>query len=297
MRTPPVRLFILTLLLAPIAGCANTSFLPDAVSQSRPGTGFQTQSAFLNGHEKKFTVYLPDDYTPGRRYPTILFLHGVFAGGSDGTRPVAQGLGEYIAKHPKSFPFIVLFPQSPVGFWTRQSDRDDAVALLDHARSLYSIDPDRISLIGVSAGGHGAWRIAAAQPNRFCALVTFSGQSAPIPPENLVHLPIRCYHYLMDPLVGSYQSLSMVQDINRAGGHAQLTTVDGFGHYVWERVYGDPFFAWLMEQRRQPLAPQLASHSELTATAKDAMNAKVRREGKSKDDEVVVHHKDVPTEN
>src|SRR5437763_247570 len=96
---------LLTGLLIVASGCGSTSFIPTVNSQVRPGTGFVTRTADLNGRERGYTIFIPENYTPAKSWPTILFIHGYLAGGTDGVRPVSQGLGEYISHHPKDFPF------------------------------------------------------------------------------------------------------------------------------------------------------------------------------------------------
>src|ERR1051325_4143977 len=155
------RLLILLVIASLLAGCGSTGFVQETNAQLRPGTGFITQTTTLNGQQRGYTLFLPESYSPSKTWPTILFIHGYLAGGSDGVRPVSQGLGKYIADHPKEFPFIVLFPQSDKGAWHRKRDREEAIALLHQMKKEYAIDPDRVSLIGVSTGAHGAWQIAA----------------------------------------------------------------------------------------------------------------------------------------
>ena len=55
--------------------------------------------------------------------------------------------------------------------WENFSRRDALEALAD-ATQRVAIDPQRVWLAGVGAGGHGAWRLAALQPDRYAAVAT-----------------------------------------------------------------------------------------------------------------------------
>ena len=53
--------------------------------------------------------FVPHGYTPQRKWPIILYLHGASARGTDGRVQTATGLGSYVKAHAKTFPFLVVF--------------------------------------------------------------------------------------------------------------------------------------------------------------------------------------------
>jgi poly(3-hydroxybutyrate) depolymerase len=114
-----------------------------------------------DGTESKYVVFVPHNYDGKKPYPTILFLHGSGATGTDGRAQVKNGLAPAIRKQEKSFPFIAVFPQSHEGSW-RSSSRDGqrAVLILDQVARDFRVDAKRISLTGLSMGAKvcGAWR-------------------------------------------------------------------------------------------------------------------------------------------
>ena len=61
--------------------------------------------------EHKYVLFLPADYTPEKKWPLILFLHGAGERGTDGMKQTKIGLGTYVKAREKTFPFIVVFPQ------------------------------------------------------------------------------------------------------------------------------------------------------------------------------------------
>jgi len=261
-RMKPMSRLIFPLLLS-FVGCAeSTDFLP-RTNQHMPATsGFFSERMLFNGQERNFVLFLPKNYTPEKKYPTILFLHGLNGAGSDGLQQVATGLGRYMADHCNNFPFIVIFPQADRN-WFDRFNQDQAIAALEEVQSRYSIDADRIYLCGISLGGYGAFVLGARYPDRFAAITTMSGLSEERVAGKLINVPIWCFHYETDPFVGCHNSERMVHLINAAGGQAKLTKVPGFGHYVWNKVYGDDFFNWLLNQRLHP-----ASHSGESPTAR-----------------------------
>ena len=74
--------------------------------------------------------------------PAVLFLHGLFEGGNDGTTATSVGLGPAVKEHPERFRSIIVFAQ------TSHSWRDDdelplAMATLDDAQKNFGIDRGR----------------------------------------------------------------------------------------------------------------------------------------------------------
>ena len=74
-------------------------------------TGFVDKVYRDAAGEHKYVVFVPHGYTPERKWPIILYLHGASARGTDGRVQTATGLGAYVKAHAKTFPFLVVFPQ------------------------------------------------------------------------------------------------------------------------------------------------------------------------------------------
>ena len=105
-----------------------------------------------------YLLYLPDDYEKSDKpFPLILFLHGAGESGSNLSNVKKHGPPKLIAAG-KTFPFIVVSPQSPGGGWNPEALN----GLLDEVESKYRVDKDRVYLTGMSMGGGGTWTLAAA---------------------------------------------------------------------------------------------------------------------------------------
>jgi predicted peptidase len=227
-----------------------------STSHFPPGTGFTRHQLDIDGRERTVWVFVPKDYDPGRRYPAILFLHGLFeAGSGSGVSAVSAGLGPVIASDPESWPFITIFPQSD-GTWRGDAREKLAITSLDFARSAWSIDEDRVILAGLSFGGLGTWQIGARHANRFAALVPVSGLRATEEIDRLVAMPVWAFSMSGDIWVVSENSEEMCEAITDRGGQARLTEFAGVGHDCWDRAVAESDLVdWMLEQRRQPARP------------------------------------------
>src|SRR5438067_1055263 len=199
-----------------LMGCGGLN-MSSANARAPKGTGFMVKNIAANGETRKYGVFVPHDYSPQKRWPVIVFLHGVLQAGSDGTTNMGEGIGPTIAKSPEHYPFIVVFPQSS-GDWTGDARDRLAIACLDAVQHDYSTDPDRVVLTGLSNGGYGVWHIAADHPERFAALVPVAGQPSYDDCPKLTHIPIWCVHNSGDFIIFASGSREMCKRIKEAGG-------------------------------------------------------------------------------
>jgi predicted peptidase len=228
-------------------------------------TGFVRREFYFDGKPQTLWVFLPKSYTPGIKFPTIVFLHGLFEAG-DGTAALSGGLGPVIAEHPDTWPFITLFPQS-TGTWRGEVRERLAIAALDFAQQQYSIDSDRVVLAGLSYGALGTWQIGAKHPDRFAALVPVSGHSATDLVQRLALLPVWAFDMRDDPIVKAQNSEDMVSEIKKRGGIARLTEFLGVGHDCWDQaVHQSDLVDWMLKQRRRNISPSVVTSE--TAVAK-----------------------------
>lgn len=147
---PIIRRFIVTILCV--------SFLLGTRSEASDSDGITVLSdlAFLDeGREEKLDLYLPkaDGENPGRR-PAVIFIHGgSFVGGDKAQKGavyncerlaeqgfVVASINYVLAKNGPTWPQPLLDAKNSVRFLRANADK-------------YGIDPNRISVMGSSAGG------------------------------------------------------------------------------------------------------------------------------------------------
>lgn len=236
-------------LLVFVVGCFNANPAKQ-LSTMPPGTGFIVRESNGPAGRKKYSIFVPRDYTPAKKYPAIVFLHGIGESGSDGVKCTTVGIGPAIARRDGNFPFIVIFPQT--GFdWTSESSEQIMLDALADAKKAFSIDEDRVSLSGMSSGGKGTWVLGARHPELFSALVPMGGYSATEEVPRLTRIPIWSLHNSGDFVVGVGNSREMDRLIKEAGGHPRYTEYQSGGHNCWDAAYDSgELFSWLQTQRR-----------------------------------------------
>lgn len=255
MRLPASRFALVGALLALLIGCNSGG---STISRGNKGLatnrGFLVKSVEVDGTTHKYSVYIPREYATSRKWPAIVFLHGIGEAGRDGTKMLGVGLAPEIVdrvEKNKPFPFIAIFPQS-TGNWKGGDRAQLVLAVMDDVAKHYSLDPDRITLTGLSTGGYGTWAIGADHKDRFAALVPMCAYSAPDRVGRLVDMPIWCFHNSGDWAVSSGHSKKMIDRLKSAGGHPKFTTYNSLSHDCWHRAYSDEdLYEWILKQRRR----------------------------------------------
>jgi predicted peptidase len=235
----------------------------------------EKQTGFLDrvhkgadGKEARYVLFVPHDYRGDRPCPLILFLHGAGEWGTDGHKQVTVGLGPAVKKREKTFPFLVIFPQSQKQTWpidvnnreelrgilATWSDQDAegqrALGMLAEVEKSYRVDPERVYLTGISMGGFGTWTLAASHPDRWAAMVPICGGGDPKTADTIKDIPCWCFHGDVDEAVPVDRSRTMMRALWAAGGHPNYTEYPGIGHNSWDKAYATPdLYEWLLRHQ------------------------------------------------
>jgi len=245
----------------------------------------------IDGQLSPFGVHVPRSYaergdaSAGKRYPLVVALHGMNG------RPVSMlhwTLGHDDEAHDAEWedrrsgevaPFdgFVIAPHAFGNGMYRELGEVDVMRVLDWATRFYPIDPDRITITGVSMGGTGAASIALHYPDRFAAAMPLCGyhsylvrrdlmgkrmrsweqrlveqRSNALWAENGLQLPMFVWHGKRDL---PEKNSGVLIDRYLALGYAMKHEHPDVGHDVWRRAYADGAgLAWLSSQAR--VSPQ-----------------------------------------
>jgi predicted peptidase len=235
-------------------------------------TGFLNRETSADGVRYPYVVYVPRNWTPARRWPVVLFLHGAGERGLDGLQATQIGVGAAIRANPERIPAIVVFPQAPPDQRWIGPPADAAIAALARSVEEFSGDPDRLYLTGLSLGGYGSWHLALAHPDLFAAIAPVCGGIIPngsttstrrspltagaadpyaFTATALRHLPTWIFHGADDTIVLPSESRKMHEALVAAGANVQYTEFPHVGHNAWDAAYGNPdFWEWLFAQHR-----------------------------------------------
>jgi pimeloyl-ACP methyl ester carboxylesterase len=239
-----------------------------------------------------YALYVPPDYKPGKKVPLIVALHGAWSDHRHNLRRVF-GLdnrpGESdreASRNELPLPDVPAIVVSPLGRGELMGydglGGEDVMRVLADVRRAYDVDPDRITMTGLSMGGGGTWAIGLRHPELFAALapVCAVAEFAHLVPEAdrpLYDLPaldrfapaaladraarmqVFIFHGAKDPTVSVTDSRHMVDRFKALGflgknvHYTEYPTVD---HFAWKPAYeGAGLLRTLAAQKRDPAAP------------------------------------------
>jgi pimeloyl-ACP methyl ester carboxylesterase len=123
-----------------------------------------------------YALFVPSGYTPGKPAPLIVDLHGL------NITPLMQMLFDGTTDLAERYGFIVVAPMgfSLSGWWGARSGTPgelselDAMTVLKLIREKYSVDGDRIYLMGHSMGGAGTYHLGGKYPDVWAGIAPIS---------------------------------------------------------------------------------------------------------------------------
>jgi len=208
----------------------------------------QTVQKFVT--ETQYLLYLPDHYNDDttKKWPLLIFLHGSGESGNDIQKVKAHGPPQLI-EQKKSFPFIVISPQSDVpNGW----DTDNLYRLLQQVKKTHRVDGQRIYLTGLSMGGFGTWALAMKHPEEFAAIAPICGGGDTSNAWKLRNIPVWCFHGVLDNVVPVAGSGNMVKATSRYNPNVRFTVYPDRNHNSWDTTYNsnDSLYNWLLAQTK-----------------------------------------------
>jgi predicted esterase len=207
-----------------------------------------------------YRFYIPSNYDAKKKWPMVVALHGMggdensfFAGYDNGAiRRVAEERG-YIVVCPKG--------RGPYSMYLASAERD-VIDVINEMKRDFSIDDDRVYLMGHSMGGYGSWSIAVNNPDVFAAIGPIAGGGTPFSNPKLkaiTHVPWIVVHGDKDPTVPVEESRKMVKAGKELGVEIKYLEVPGGNHGDVVVPAFKEIFDWFDAHKRRPKAAAATS--------------------------------------
>jgi predicted peptidase len=187
-----------------------------------------------DGSQIRYAVSVPESYDGSEPVPMVLALH--YGWGGEGPPPRNYGEGymrSLVEPALRELGAIIVAPDcpAPARRWSEPGSDRAVMELLDHVRSEYRIDVDRILVTGFSLGGHGTWFMASEHPEIFSAAIPMAGWAQPDWLENMGALPLYVIHARNDEVVPLAAAEEAVAAAEAKGVPVDLVVVESLTHY------------------------------------------------------------------
>lgn len=242
-------------------------FLTTLVALSQPEFEAQVYKSDLG--ELNYRILYPENFSPNKTYPVLLFLHGAGERGADNQKQLVHGSKVFSnAAFRREYPAIVVFPQCPRDdYWSNVSvDRSfyplrlvfqedgaptsslqQVMALMDSLYALPFTKDNQFYLGGLSMGGMGTFELAARKSDMFAAAFSICGGGHAARARQIAgNVPMWIFHGAKDDVVLPAHSTEMVIAIREQGGIAKYTLYKDANHNSWDPTFAETeLVSWL----------------------------------------------------
>jgi phospholipase/carboxylesterase len=210
-----------------------------------PGTGVSHHDG-PPGARGGYSLYVPEDYTPGRRWPLVMALHG---GSGSGRSFLWNWL-----RDARGHGAILVAPTATGSTWTLMGDDNDTPRLqriLDSVRAKWMIDPARLLLTGISDGGTFCYVSGLERTSPFTHLAPVAATFHPLmaemaDAERLRGLPVYQVHGKLDWMFPIEVARQANDALSAAGADTRLREIDDLSHSYPREINAD-ILAWLQD--------------------------------------------------
>lgn len=199
------------------------------------------------GKSLKYLYYSPECE---ENVPLIIHLHGAGSRGTELSQMAHTGpIGEL--EKGRNIPARIVSPQCWGNTWFELFET--LIDFTETAVNADGVDKSRVYLTGLSMGAYAAWQLAMTRPLLFAALVAVCGGGMYWNAARLKNMPVWAFHGALDSTVLPEESIKMIRQINKNGGHAKITIFKNADHNSWDQAFTmDELWEWLMKQKKEP---------------------------------------------
>ena len=232
------------------------------------------------GGSLDFYVYYPQNYDANPNdQPVLIYLHGLGMRGGSPTKLISSendGAPSHYVANGGDLPMMVITPHQPVWIggvsystWNIPLLKE----LIEHVKSTFNVDQDRIYLTGFSNGGQSAWQYAIEYKEDLAALIPVAGRTNLTnqslygmnlqDPEyacQISDLPTNVWHSFNDEVINIGHATNMVESINNCNPAPDpvplLHVLSGVSHggtrpHVYGNITGpDNIYNWMLSYVR-----------------------------------------------
>ena len=207
-----------------------------------------------------FLINIPQKYEKGLPMPLIVFLHD------------AQKQNSVFFKNANNeIPFFAVEPNAR-GKSTAYLGLSalDVLETIDFMTNFYSIDQDRIYIIGKGMGGFGVWNICSLMPDLFAAAAPISARSDNIPFDNLINLPLFIAHGESDMITPAGYSTAAANYLEKITCPAIVNILNGVGYQIKFAVQAKKPIKWLLGNRKNSAPNEIIINNSLPSFSQNS---------------------------
>ena len=188
----------------------------------------------------RYMLFYPKNYVEGKKYPTLLPLHGA---GSRGTNfETFESCASVVIRilesedSPMSNGFTII-PQCHMDSWF-----DFFSELIDFTRHMYNqpfVDQTQFNGSGISMGGYGIYQLMQSVPELFHKAFVCCGGGMYWNSGRIKNIKFRIFHGKKDQSVYPEEAIRMYDRLKQDGADVTLFMYDDCNHNCWDKAFNN----------------------------------------------------------
>ncbi|UII19715.1 fibronectin type III domain-containing protein [Fulvivirga ligni] len=189
----------------------------------------------------------------GVKHRVILFLHGAGEDGTNNGHQLRHGGKQFLeARNNDEFDGFAIFPQNYSDYFG-PTQISIIKGLLNNMEQKGLIDPYKVVINGLSAGGSGVWNFVHTESKIAAAAIPISAANVETLNyiENFKYTPLYMCQGGQDKKPTPGTAFTVVDGIQAAGGQIKLNYYEDLGHSTWYRMWAeDDFWPFVMSANK-----------------------------------------------
>jgi len=263
---------VIPLIVVLVMGCVSVKHSDSLINNGKNFYAQKTESfIFIDDNNEKlpYRLFLPENYSSEIEYPLLLSFHGAGEKGDDNFQQLEPWVAAWINDNIQAKnPCIILMPQCPQNRqWVDVPFQKGSYSIsevpmtkpmklvkkiFDKIMNEYSVDENRVYVMGVSMGGYATWNFILNYPDIPAAAVPICGAGDPSLANRIKSLPIWAFHGDRDEVVPISGTTDMTNQLKKLGNNnVRVTIYENVGHESYDMAWKDlDLIRWVFKQNK-----------------------------------------------
>jgi predicted peptidase len=249
-------------------------FLSGGFIKSQDLSLYQKLYFVKNSDTLPYRLLLPENYSPQKKYPLIIFLHGSGERGNNNEAQLVHGASLFLRDSiRKNYPAFVVFPQcktddnwSDIKEDSSKKEEEkvifqtggkptNAMALLNKLLKelikKYPVEKKQLYIGGLSMGGLGTFEMVYRHPKLFAAAFPICGGADTTSAPKFVKTHWWVFHGAKDDVVLPKFSQQVVTALQKLNASVKFSLYPEADHNSWDSAFAEPgLMQWLFSKKK-----------------------------------------------
>ena len=222
----------------------------------------------IDGVSRPFHLYIPENYTPEKKYMMLFDLHGGISRPAVISEEMLTNRHQFWGALAMEKELILAIPTGQKNAeWWSNTGAQNVLSIIDYVKRNYNLNENKVFCSGFSDGGSGCFYMAMTQSTPFAGFIALNGHPAvaqmggrQIQLPNLANKHMYVVNTSNDQLYPAARIKPIIELMKKAGAKIEFKVYDGYGHspqYLFEKDEFALIYNWMQKTTRKALPKKL----------------------------------------